>query len=145
MAYKMSIAEIINKIGNFRYKEEKVDFLRRADSPTLRNILILTYDLNKKLLVPTEPPPYRESDSEETHGALFNQARKLKYIVEGFSNPKIKQAKRETIFIEILESVHKEDAKILCQMIQRKPFKGLTAKTINEAYGNLINERKTEV
>lgn len=141
--FKMSIAEIIHKTGNFKFKEEKVKFLRDNDSKVLRNILILTYDKNKKLLVPDSPPPYRPSESDEDHGALFNQARKLKYIVEGFSDPNIKQNKREDIFIEILESVNKSDAKILCQMIQKKPFKNLTAKTINEAFGDIINEKSS--
>jgi hypothetical protein len=37
-----------------------------------------------------------------------------------------------------LEDIDNDDAETLCQMISKKPFKGLTKKTIEEAFPNLI-------
>jgi len=43
------------------------------------------------------------------------------------------------MFIEICESVHPEDARILVSMINKKPpVKGLTEKLVKEAYPDLI-------
>lgn len=136
----LSIAEILNKASKLKTKQEKVDLLKNNNSQTLRNILILTYDKSKKILLPDSEPPYTPSEAHENQGLLLNQSRKLKYFVEGFSPPNVKQIKREHIFIEMLESVHKDDAKVLIQMVKRKPFKGITKSIINEAFGEIIKD-----
>lgn len=50
--------------------------------------------------------------------------------------------KREQLFIQLLETVNKDDALLLLDMKDGKHVKGLTAKTINEAFTNLIIEGK---
>ena len=144
MSDTLSIAEILKKCGNLRSKQEKIEFLQKHNSLTLRNILVLTYDKTKNILLPDEEPPYTPSQAHENQGMLFNQSRKLKYFVEGFSPPGVKQIKREAIFIEMLESVHRDDAKVLIQMIQRKPFNGITKNIINEAFPGSIVDGKEE-
>jgi len=138
MAYKQSIAEIIIEAGKQKKKEDKIKILKKNDSLPLRNILVLTYDENKKFMVPDEAPPYKPSEFPDSQGMLFNNVRVLKYIVEGFSDPSIKQIKREQIFIDLLEKVDKEDAKVLCQMITKKPFKGLSKAVVAEAFEGLL-------
>jgi len=141
----VSIAEILDKASKLKTKQEKVDWLRQNNSLTLRNILILTYDKNKKLLLPDSEPPYTPSEAHENQGMLLNQSRKLRYFVEGFSPPDVNQIKREQIFIEMLESVHRDDAKVLVQMVKRKPFKGVTKSIINEAFGEIISDEQKEI
>jgi hypothetical protein len=140
----LSIAEVLKKTGEMKSKEEKVNWLRQNNSQPLRNILILTYDKNKEFLVPNTEPPYTPSKAEENQGMLQNQARKLKYFVKGFSPEGVHQIKREQIFIEMLESVHRDDALVLLQMIQKKPFKGITKAIINEAFGEIIKDGKED-
>lgn len=135
------ISEIINKACELKTREEKVAWLKKNDSQPLRNILIAMYDKKKiKFLIPQSEPPYNPSLAHENQGALFREARKLKYIVAGFGGDDVHQIKREQIFIEMLETVHREDAKLLVDMIKQKGYKGLTVKVINEAFGNIINE-----
>ena len=140
MSDVLSIAEILRKTSNLRSKQEKIEFLQKKNSLPLRNILILTYDKTKVLLLPETAPPYTPSESHENQGMLYNQARKLKYFVEGFAPPGVNQIKREQIFIEMLESVHRDDAKVLIQMIERKPFNGITKNIINEAFPGIISD-----
>ena len=140
MGYKLSIAEILEEAAKKKSKAEKVEYLRQNNSLPLRNILVLMYDKTKKFNIPDTAPPYTPSEFPDNQGALFKQARKLKYFVEGFAPPGIHRIKRETIFIEMLESVDKKDAELLCQMIQKKPIKGLTKATINEAFGEIIQD-----
>lgn len=143
------ISEIINKACTLKTHKEKVEWLRKNDSGPLRNILIAAYDKNKiKFLVPNTEPPYNPSQAHENQGALYREARKLKYVVEGFGGDAISaisKIKREHIFIQMLETVHREDAKILVDMIKQKGYKGLTAKAINEAFGNIINVEEKNV
>lgn len=131
-----TIAEIIKRASTIKSKEDKIKWLKENHSKTLKDILILTYDSSKKFLLPTDvEPPYTPSNAAENHGSLFTESRKFKYFVEGFSSPTIKQLKRESLFIEMLENVHASDAKILIQMIKQKPFKGITKSLVNETYG----------
>lgn len=139
-----SISEIVNKACLLKTKEEKVEWLRKNNSVALRNILICMYDKQKiKFLIPNTAPPYKPSESHDVHGNLIHEARKLKYFIEGFGGEKVERIKRENIFIQLLESVSPGDAELLCQMIQQKPMKGLTTKTINEAFGPIITEGKS--
>lgn len=135
-----SIAEIITEVSNQKKKEDKIRILKQNDCKALRNVLVLTYDKSKEFYVPNVRPPYRASEFHDAHGVLRQESsqRQLRYIVKGFSSPDIHQIKREQIFIQLLETVDKGDAEVLCQMIEKKPFKGITAALINEAYGDLI-------
>jgi len=48
--------------------------------------------------------------------------------------------KRERICIELLESIHPEDAELVVSMINKKPFGGgITPKLVNEAFPNLVS------
>lgn len=141
-----SIAEVLKAAGAAKAKEDKIAILGSADAnrtSVLRNILILTYDKDFNVMLPDERPPYTPAPKDFNHGALYREGRKLKYFVEGMGGEKLTNMKREQMFIELLESVNPDDAEVLCQMIERKPFKGITAAIINEAYGRtLIGSRK---
>lgn len=130
------IHEVINTASKLRKKDQKIEWLRENNSPVLRNILILTYDHSYELHVEAGVP-YNKSGEHGGPMALYREGRKLKYLVKGMGG-NVPQLKREMICIELMESVHPEDAKILEQMLERKPFKGLTVATINEAFGPII-------
>jgi len=138
------ISEIINKTCELKTRDEKVTYLKSNDSTALREVLVAMYDKKKvKFLVPSTPPIFNASTAVENHGALYKEARKLKYLADGFGGENLTKTKREQIFIQILETVHREDAKLLVDMIAQKGYKGLTIKLINEAFGNIItNEEK---
>ncbi|PHS22091.1 MAG: hypothetical protein COA84_12990 [Robiginitomaculum sp.] len=137
-----SIYEIITYAGKLRKTEERIAYLREHNSAPLKNIVIATTDKNKiKFLLPAEAPPYTPSVHNENHGLLYREARKLKYFVEGWAPPGLKQVKREQVFIEMLESIHRDDAKILLQMITQKPFKGFTPEVILAAFDYTLTEK----
>lgn len=138
-----SISEIIKKTCEFKTREEKVEWLKKNDSGALRDVLVCMYDKAKiKFLIPDTEPPYTPSPAHDNHGMLYRETRKFKYFVDGFGGENLNKIKREHIFIEMLETVHHDDAKLLVDMIKQKGYKGLTVKVINEAFGNIINEEK---
>lgn len=138
------ISEIINKTCELKTRDEKVAYLKNNDSTALREVLVAMYDKKKiKFLIPNTPPPYTPSTAVENQGAMYREARKLRYLADGFGGENLSKVKREQIFIQILETVHREDAKLLVDMITQKGYKGLTVKQINEAFGDIItNEEK---
>lgn len=141
MAYKLSIAEIVEKAGEFKSKEKKIEWLREYNSLPLRDILCLMYDKTKEFNIPQTEPPYTPSSYVDSQGMLYKEARKLGYFVKGFKGENVHPIKRETMFIQMLESVDPKDAKLLLQMVKQEPVKGLTAEVINEALGNIIPEK----
>ena len=141
MAVRISISEIISGAASKKTTEEKVDFLRSNDTPALRVVLKYTYDNSIEFLIPDTPPPWNKNEFEdEAKALLYRDARRLKIFIKGGGYDTLNQIKRETLFINLLEDVDNDDAETLCQMITKKPFKGLTKKTIQEAFADLIEE-----
>lgn len=141
MAVRISIAEILTKASELKKKEEKINWLKSNDNPALRIILNYTYNDNIKFLIPDTAPPWTPNEFEdEAKSLLYREARRLKIFIEGGGYDNLNQIKREQLFISLLEDVDNDDAKVLVQMISKKPFKGITKKAVMEAFPDLINE-----
>lgn len=141
MAVKISITEIIQGAASKKTTAEKVSFLKSNEGVPLRTILKLTYDSSVEFLLPSTAPPFKPNEYEdEAKSLLYTEARRLKIFVKGGGYDNLKQIKREALFISLLEDVDNDDAYTLCQMISKKPFKGLSKKTIQQAFPDLIQE-----
>ena len=137
---QLSISEILSKASELSPTSEKVNWLKKNESTPLKTVLKYMYDPSLKTLLPGGPPPYKQSEFPDSHGMLYTEARRLKIFYEGNGYDNLKPLKRESLFITILESVDKQDAKLLIDMKDKKKVKGLTAKTINTAFPNLVPE-----
>lgn len=139
MAIRISITEIIMGAAAKKTTQEKVDFLRSNDNPALRIVLKYTYCNSIEFLIPNTPPPWEKNEFEdEAKSLLYREARRLRIFIKGGGYDTLNQVKREQLFISLLEDVDNDDAETLCQMITKKPFKGLSKKTIEEAFPDLI-------
>ena len=134
----ISLAEIINTACEMNNKQEKIEYLKKHNSKPLRNILKLMYDKSLEFNIPSTAPPYTPSEMPDSHGLLYREVRKLPYFVKGFDGENLHPIRRESLFIQMLETVHADDAKLLIQMIAQKPLKGLPASVIVEALGDFI-------
>lgn len=134
-----SISEILSKISKFKKTQDKVQYLKENDTFAMRVILQAIYDPNVKFLLPPGVPPYKPNEFHDTHHILKKEARKIRYFIEGFY-PNLRQIKREQMFIELLESVHPEDAKLLCDTKDKKVIKGLNRTHIKEALPGLLTD-----
>lgn len=135
----ISLSYIVNTAAKMKDEQEQVEWLKKHNSVPLRNILALMYNKEHKFNIPNKTkPPYTPSGFPESTGALYREARKLRYFVVGYGGENLPQARREALFIQMLESVDKDDALLLVSMLLQKPIKGLAAKTIVEALGPII-------
>lgn len=133
---KLSISEILDSVKKAKTKKRKSELLIENDSNELRLILALTYDTDKyEFYLPNVRPPFTPSEFPDSHGMLYREARKLKYFLKGFAGDNINQVRREALFIQMLETVHKSDSEVLCNMIERTPFTGITIDLLNETFG----------
>jgi hypothetical protein len=137
---KLSIAEIINKVATLKTTAEKVEWLRKNDSQPLRSVIKYTYDNNIEFLIPDTPPPWKRNDYVGVEGMLYKEVRRLRIFIKGGGYDQLNKVKRESLFISLLEDIDNADAELLCVMIAKKPFKGLTLKTVQEAFPGIIQE-----
>lgn len=134
----LSLSEIVNTAAGLKSKDEKVAYLLKHNSKELRNIIKVMYDKKLELNIPNTAPPYTPSEFPDSHGLLYREARKLTYFVKGFDGDNLDQVRRESIFIQMLESVDPGDAELLVKMIAQKPIKGLPESVIRAAFPTLL-------
>lgn len=138
---KVGIAEILERVSKQETKEAKIEMLRKHNSVPLQTILKAALDPSIKWNLPKGDPPYKPCEYLDQENMLYSETRRLYLFWEG-GNPNLTTVKREALFINLLESLAPADAKLICAAKDKKlPYKGLTAKLINEAFPGLINEQ----
>ena len=133
------IFEIFLKVNNAKDKPKKIDVLRQYDKPALRQILKGCFDPKIEWELPEGIPPYIENDvpAGTEHTLLINETKKLWHFVKG-ADAATNKLQKETMFIQMLEGLHKDEAKVLLDMKNgtlNKTYKGLTADMVREAFG----------
>jgi hypothetical protein len=135
---KLSLSEILKQASEFDKKQDRIDFLNRWDSAALRALFKYAYDEKVKFLLPEGEPPYKPNELPDQEGILFSELRRLYLFIEG-GNPNLKPTRREYLFVQLLETVNKEDAKLLIAVKDKKiPYKGITKKFVEELYPGLL-------
>lgn len=135
---KLGVAEILKLAAETKGTDQKIEVLRKHFNPTLGTILRYALDPSVKWLLPEGDPPFKKNEFTDQQGVLYSEARRLYLFVEG-GNSNLTSLRRETLFIQLLENVDPEDAKVLLAAKDKKlPYKGLTAKLIDQAYPGLL-------
>lgn len=145
---KKTFHEIFTEVDKTSGRGNKIAVLHKYSSPALKAVLGYTYDPTVKWLLPEGTPPYKPTDDIDTHSVFYAEIRKLYLFTDGPSDAQknLKQTRREQLFIEILESIHPDDAKVLIAMKDRRlPYKGLTAKLVQEAFPNMTKHWDSNV
>tara|TARA_A100001388_G_C28722523_1_gene477189 strand:- start:162 stop:590 length:429 start_codon:yes stop_codon:yes gene_type:complete len=134
--------QVFSENEKLKSRKDKIEHLRKHSSPGLKMILGYTYDPNVKWLLPEGVPPFKPNTSADNEGQLEYESRKFYLFVDGPSEQQqnLKPLKREQLFINMLETIHHAEAKILLGMKDRKlPYKGITKKLVSEAFQNLAS------
>lgn len=134
---KKSISEILDEVSKAK-GSKKNELLKQHDSVPLRTILKFAYDERIEFLLPDSAPPYNPSQSFEGQGMLYSEARRLRIFVKGGGYDQLNQVKREALFIELLESIDKDDAQVVIDMLVKRKFKGLTKKVVEETFPEMF-------
>ena len=138
MAYTPLFSEILQKVGKLKTKKQKIDFLRQNNTPALRMVVKSSFDPNIVWIFPEGDVPYKQNDAPEgtEHTILAHEARKLYNFVEG-GNGALTKNKREMMFVQMLEGLHKDEADIIVAAKDKslhKVYKGLSAAVVKEAF-----------
>jgi len=124
---KTLISEVLQRVSNAKTKDEKVKLLTQYKSPALTKILLCNFAKNIHFLFPDGQTPYKELDMPKgiEHQILFREHRLIDKMIKkemngvvyygcsGRTQPSIQQLKKEALWIQLLESLHAEEAELL--------------------------------
>lgn len=129
------ILDFTSKLPN---EEEQIKCLQANNNSALLTILKFCFDPNIKWLLPEGDAPYKPCEYPNVDNMLYTEARRLYLFIEG-GNPNLTQLKRESMFVDLLQSINPEDAKLLVSIKDKKlPYKGLSSKTVLKAFPGLF-------
>ena len=138
MAKKL-VPEVLELVRQAKTKQEKVEILRANTHPALRDILRINFDADVVSILPEGAPPYQKDDAPEGHSpsSLFKVHKQFKYFFKGPIANQANPARRESIFIQALESMHPTESDLLIEAKDRK-IKGITKALVDEAFPGLV-------
>ena len=133
---------------------EILDLIEKSDEPetlvakfgkqysSFTDYLRCVFDDRIEFMLPDGKPPYRPADPTAVPSTWHKKHMNLKYFIKIGVTDSMSQVKRERMFIELLESVHPEDALIVCKMIEKKTtVKKLTKELVNSVLPGLVEEK----
>ena len=136
--YTPLMSEVLEKVGKLKTKKQKVSHLQDNNTASLRMVLKSSFDPKIVWQLPEGPVPYKPNEAPEgtEHTMLAAEASKLFHYIKGGNNA-LTQTKRETMFVQLLEGLHKDEAAILVAAKDKslhKMFKGLSDNVVKEAF-----------
>jgi len=128
-------------------KKEKVNVLRQLANEHVKKILLHAFHPGIKFVLPEGTPPYVFRGTPEGFPTtLYPEVRKFYIFCEG-GGANIEQIKRESIFIQMLENIHPDEAKIVIAMKDKKLnelYDTITYKLVREAFPDLLPEQEVK-
>ena len=141
----LSVGEVVEKLNAARTKNERIQILRENDSAALRGILRMNFDESLVLALPKGAPPFNRANVPNGFGNTTLKASATGwYVFVRELSPNLSQSKRESIFIQLLESLDSREADILIQAKDRSLDVGVTKKLIGEVFPGLIRAEITK-
>lgn len=136
---KLNVYEVIDKAAAASSRADKIKILQQNDSWALKDVLRATYDESIEWLLPGGKPPYEPAPEESPPTNLLKQHKQFEYFVNTPRARSILKLKRETMFVNFLESIHPKDAELMLLVINKQQLgKGITKKIVEEAFPGLI-------
>jgi len=131
------ITEILQKVSSAKTKKEKVDLLQEYNNNGLRSILIINFDESLQFLLPEGEVPFKANDAPAgtDHTRLDHEYKGLyRYFKGGDSS--LKSMRREQLFVQLLEGLHKDEAEMLvlaCNKELQSKYR-ITKQAVSEAF-----------
>jgi len=139
---RATIPELL-KIVNEVPAKDRVAHLREIANlkPELKTVLTFVYNRDIQFDLPEGTPPYKQLDIPDNWGynRLLKDLKKFGYFVKGAKN-NLTKVRKEKIFIEMLESISADEAKLAIMIKDKKltGYKGITRRVVEEALPELF-------
>lgn len=141
---KIAISQILKTCSELPgYGNQRAQYLVQNDTLALRVVLQYALDPRVEFILPIGTPPYKPTEHLDQEGNLYRDFRKLSNFIKGGGYPDMHPIKRETLFVQFIEGLFPQDAELICSVKDKKiPYKGITAKLVNQAFPGLVKEKE---
>jgi len=139
---ELLLSEILTKVHGAKSKAQKIKILQEEDCLALRQICQWSFNPKIESELPSGTPPYIENDAPEgtEHMLLRTEGNTLWHFVKTngkSADPNLQSTLRERMFIRLLEGLHKDEAKLLCLVKEKRlhqVYKGLSTQVVSDAF-----------
>ena len=148
------ISEVLQRVSNAKTKAKKIEILQEYRTPALKKILLCNFSSNITFCFPTGKTPYTPLDRPKgvEHQKLISEHRMLETFIKktvngityyGCSNrpqPQMQQLKKENLWIQVLESLHADEAEVL-DLVKDKQLTSrykITKQNVIDAFPELL-------
>ena len=135
------VHEILDLVEEQRSKAKKIEVLKEYETPALKSIFIWNFDPSVVSLLPEGEVPFNKNDVPvgTDHTSLRREYKQMYHFVKG-GNDQLSGLRRESMFIQMLEGLHPDEAEILCLIKDgqlNKKYK-ITREIVETAYPDII-------
>ena len=139
---RLLLTEVLRKVSNAKTKAEKINLLQKHNSNALRQVLIINFDESVISMLPEGEVPYTPNDAPigTDHTRLESEYKGLYRFVKG-GQDKLPSLKRETMFVQLLEGLSKDEAELICLAKDKKitsKYKRITKAVVQEAFPQIV-------
>ena len=135
------VHEILELVSEARGKAKKVELLKEYRNDALVSILIWNFDKSVVSMIPDGDVPYNKNEVPvgTDHTSLRREYAQLYHFIKG-GNDSLSNIRRESMFIQMLEGLHPDEAEIICLVKDKNltdKYK-LTQDQVAEAYPDIV-------
>ena len=134
------VYEVLEEARKKRAKADKIKVLKENETWALKDILRGSTDTTVNFNLPVGAPPYTPSPPESTPTNLVNKNKEFRWFVKGGPGDNLKKFDREKRYIQLLEGIHPEDAKLVIMMVSKEKPDGISRPVIDEAFPGLLQD-----
>ena len=138
------VHEVLEAVDSERVKTKKVDLLRTHGDDSLKMLMVWNFDPSVISMLPDGPVPYQPVEGDvqaskdqgiPSRTTIRNAARQFYRFVKG-GDDQLNKIKRESIFINLLQTLPQPEAEILILVKDKKlqTKYGITKELVSEAY-----------
>ena len=135
------VSELFKAVHGKKDKGGKKELLSQYKRDDVKALLIWNFDKQIKSAIPEGEVPYKKNEAPINSGGhtrLVHEWRTLYNYVRG-GNDQLSQMKRETMFIQLLESLHESEAELL-MLVKDKKLQTkyrITRALVEEVFGDI--------
>jgi len=136
------VSELFKAVHGKKTAPQKVALLKEHKRDDVKALLIWNFDKGIDSAVPEGTVPYKKNESPagtEGHTRLIHEWRTLYNFVRGGNNG-ISNMRRETLLIQLLESLQEDEAEIVC-LVKDKALQSkyrITRSVVEQAYPEIV-------
>ena len=136
------VSELFRAVHGAKTKDKKIAILKEHIRDDVKAILIWNFDKGIESAVPEGDVPFKKNDSPEGtagHTRLVHEWRTLYNFIRG-GNDKLSNMRRETLLVQLLESLHQDEAEIVV-LAKDKDLQSkyrITRNVVESAYPDVV-------